>query len=346
MRLSLLPLLVAIITLLIFSLTSIWSTANHDFPDQLLFSIIAIFLIFIISRLDLSLILTFSNIYYVLSIILLIATLIIGRVTRGSTRWFDLGIYSLQASEFVKPLLAIFFAKFITTHPPDKLSNILQYLLLTAIPVGLVFIQPDLGSALVIMTLSLSILFISGLRYRYLILGLIMSLIIFIPLFSLLKPYQQVRLTSFINPYSDPSHTGYNIIQSIIAIGSGKIVGLGVRQGTQSHLKFLPERHTDFIFASFAEEFGIIGSSLLVICLIVILMYLLKLATKLKDTEEIALCISIFAIFAFQSVVNLGMNLGVMPVTGITLPLVSYGGSSLISFGILLGLVVNLNRRH
>lgn len=346
MRLSPLPLLIAVITLLIFSLTSIWSTANFNFTDQLLFSIIALLLIFTISRFDLCLIFAFSNLYYILSIVLLIATLLIGGVTRGSTRWIDLGFYSLQTSEIIKPLLVLFFAKFISTHPPKKISNIIFYLILTALPVGLIFIQPDLGSALVILTFSLGILFISGLRYRHLLLGALMSLIIFLPLFNLLRPYQQVRLKSFINPYSDPSDTGYNIIQSIIAIGSGQIIGLGVKQGTQSHLKFLPERYTDFIYASFAEEFGIIGSSLLIICFITILLFLLKLATKLSDPNEIALCLGIFSIFFFQSVTNLGMNLGIMPVTGITLPFVSYGGSSLISFGILLGLTINLTRRH
>jgi rod shape determining protein RodA len=346
MRHSSLPLLIPVFILFIFSLTSIWSTANHDFPDQLLFILITLALIGIIYRLDLCLIFSFSHLYYLASIILLIITLVIGGTTRGSTRWVDLGIYSLQTSEIVKPLLAIFFAKFISNHPPKTFSNILIYLLLTALPVGLIFVQPDLGSSLVILTLSLGILFIAGLRYRYLFIGLIMSLIIFIPLFNLLKPYQQVRLTSFLNPYSDPSKTGYNIIQSIIAIGSGKIIGQGVKQGTQSHLKFLPERHTDFIYASFAEEFGIIGSTLLILCFLSILLFLLKLSQRLKENDEIALSLGIFTIFLFQSFINLGMNLGIMPVTGITLPLVSYGGSSLISFGLMLGLILNLNQRR
>jgi len=346
MRLNQLPIYFAVITVLIFGLTTIWSTTNQLFITQLLFAILAIIVVYIFSKIDLTIIFSFSWFYYFISITLLLLTLIIGQISRGSTRWIDLGPRAFQTSEIVKPLLAVFFANFLASGSPKKIANLFRFLFLSLIPIGLIFFQPDLGSAIIIVGLALVSLYVAGIRYRYLILGLIIGLVAFVPLFNFMKPYQQSRLISFTNPYADPSHTGYNTIQSVIAIGSGKIIGLGVKQGTQSHLKFLPERHTDFVYASFAEEFGLLGSSLLILSFLTIGLQLLKIAKTLSQPREIILCSGIFIIFVLQIIINLGMNLGVMPVTGITLPFMSYGGSSLISLAILLGLSLNLSRHH
>ena len=160
---------------------------------------------------------------------------------------------------------------------------------------------------------------------------------------NFLHSYQLERIKSFIDPYHDPKGSGYNVIQSVIAIGSGGLIGKGVRLGTQSHLNFLPERHTDFIFASFSEEFGFLGITILLSAYLVILRLFIHLCTRLRhDPFLFHLSLSIFTVFGFQIVVNVGMNLGLLPVTGITLPMFSYGGSSMLTFLILLGLSLGL----
>lgn len=346
MRHSVTPFLGAVVILLVFGLTTIWSTANSLFFPQLLFIVAGIIIAYLAFRSDLSLLFSLLWPIYLFSVVSLLFTLLLGEVTRGSTRWIDLGIFKLQVSEMVKPLLAIFFAGFLAENNPNQPKNLLLYLLLLAIPSGLIFIQPDLGSSLVIASFAMTLLFVSGLKFRFLVIGLLFAMIIAFPAYGQLKPYQQDRINSFINPYSDPKGSGYNIIQSVIAVGSGKIVGLGVKQGTQSHLKFLPERHTDFIYASFAEEFGLVGSTLLFASYLVLFIFWIRLASDLGDKREFLLVTAILVIFAFQATVNLGMNLGVMPVTGITLPFVSYGGSSIISLFSLIGITLNLNKRR
>ena len=206
----------------------------------------------------------------------------------------------------------------------------------------LVGIQPDLGSALALIFLPLALLVASGQIRKLLIIGAVfMGLII--PLESkLLKPYQRQRLETFINPYSDPKGAGYNVIQATIAVGSGKVFGKGVKLGTQSHLNFLPERHTDFIFASFVEEFGLVGSTVLFLSYAILFGYCLRGLKNLRDNRQKMLSLSILLLIFFQFVVNVGMNLGIMPVTGITLPLFSYGGSSILALGIILGLTQGL----
>lgn len=346
MRISPLPLLFAIFIILAFGLTTIWSTANDLFWTQLIFIVCGVVICLVISKIDLTVLATFSRIFYIISIFLLLITFVLGQATRGSTRWIDLGFVKLQFSELIKPSLVIFFASFASTYTLKKFRNIIMYLTVLLLPTLLVFIQPDLGSSLVILVLGLSILFVSDISKKNLLLLVLISLAVIIPGFEMLKPYQKQRLTSFMNPYNDPGKSGYNIIQSVVAVGSGQIIGLGVRQGTQSHLKFLPERHTDFAFASFAEEFGLIGAILLLFSYVVLLFSIVALSFSLSSKFDFYIANSIFAIFAFQIIVNIGMNLGVLPITGITLPLFSYGGSSIFCLSALLGLVFNLNSRR
>lgn len=324
--------------ILSFSLTTIWSTTPNLFFNQLAFLILGIFVVLLFYRLDLGVLFSISPIFYIVSIILLVATLLLGEPVRGATRWLG----PLQTSEAIKPLLTIFYANFLVRHDINKIKNLLIYWVLALIPVILIKVQPDLGSALVILSLAGLMATFAGLNKKTILL-LAVSFIVLIPIApKILKNYQLDRIESFINPESDPKGTGYNVIQSVIAIGSGGILGKGVRLGTQSHLNFLPERHTDFIFASFAEEFGLVGIFMALAAYYYLFSNFFEETANLKEKNAKLLHLGIVWIFFFQVVVNIGMNLGLMPVTGITLPLFSYGGSSLISFMALLGLSANL----
>lgn len=330
----------AIFILQALSLATIWSTYPSLFLTQLSFLIVGALIIFLISKTDHTILFSMSTLWYVISIFLLVLTFFVGRNIRGSVRWIDFGFFNLQTSELIKPLLAIFYSSYLAKYPIKNFSDYTKYILLSLIPVVLVAKQPDLGSALTIMFLPFFLLMVSGHFKQIFIFGLIF-LSVAIPLESmLLKPYQKTRIETFLNPYKDPQGAGYNVIQAIIAVGSGGFFGKGVKLGTQSHLNFLPERHTDFIFASFAEEFGLFGVLVFLCCFYYIFRFFLYVSGQQKSLGSYLLCLSGFATILFQFVVNVGMNMGLMPVTGITLPLFSYGGSSLLSFAIFLGFLV------
>lgn len=328
----------SLLLVLILGLVTIWSTAPDLFFSQLEFVVAGIILVLLLVRIDNRTFFSLSTGLYIASILLLVVTMIVGRNIRGSVRWIDLGFFNLQTSEIIKPFLAIFYASYLSRNKLIRWVDLIRFLFISLIPVVLVMMQPDLGSALTLICLPLVLLIFTGNLKKLLIIGFIFA-VITIPLESkILKPYQRDRIETFINPYKDPQGAGYNVIQATIAVGSGGLFGKGVKLGTQSHLNFLPERHTDFIFASFVEEFGLVGATFLLIAYFTIFRTCLYTGMLLKDKQSSLLSLSIFTIFAFQTIVNIGMNLGVMPVTGITLPLFSYGGSSLLSFAILIGL--------
>ena len=326
----------------ILGLVTIWSTAPDLFATQFSFFVSSVIIIFLISQVDIDLLFSLSGALYVTSIILLLLTAVIGKNIRGSVRWIDLGFFNLQTSEIVKPLLAIFYSQFLSKNNLKSMKSFALFMVLAIIPVVLVARQPDLGSALTLLFLPIALLSITGHLKRLLVIGVVAAAIL-IPLESkFLKPYQRQRIESFINPYKDPKGAGYNVIQATIAIGSGELWGKGVRLGTQSQLNYLPERHTDFIFASFAEEFGFLGIAVLFSAYYFLFSRYLRISSLLRQKSHVLLSLSVFFVFLFQTVVNIGMNLGVMPVTGITLPIFSYGGSSLLSFAILIGLELRL----
>jgi rod shape determining protein RodA len=212
------------------------------------------------------------------------------------------------------------------------------------LPALLVFLQPDLGSSLVLVFSWLGIVFASGVSWVYL--GfLLVPLAGSLPLvWHFLKDYQRQRLLSFLSPSGDPLGAGYHLVQSMVAVGAGRFLGRGFGQGTQSHLRFLPEGQTDFIFASFAEEMGFLGSLILVFCFLLLLWRVLVVALEARNRFGYLVCLGAFSLLFFQTVVNMGMNLGLLPITGVTLPLVSYGGSSLLATFIFLGLVESVAR--
>lgn len=322
----------------VLSLVTIWSTVPELFLTQLSFVVVGIIIIYVLSKSDINLFFSFSWGLYILSILLLILTILIGKNIRGSVRWIDLGFFNLQTSELIKPILVLFYAQYLARYDLKKIKDFIFFIIIAAIPALMVARQPDLGSAMTVFVIPMALLLISGHGVRLFVLGVIFFSL-FIPIESkLLKPYQRQRIESFINPYKDPKGAGYNVIQASIAIGSGGVLGKGVKLGTQSHLNFLPERHTDFIFASYVEEFGLIGMTVLLGAYFALLNYFLKITRFFKKRSHYLFSLAVFSLFLFQIVINVGMNLGVMPVTGITLPIFSYGGSSLLSFAIFIGL--------
>jgi rod shape determining protein RodA len=231
---------------------------------------------------------------------------------------------------------------FIIKYPPVKLRNFLINFGLLLLPWILVFREPDLGNAIIYSVTWLTAIILSGLPFIYIAGGALLSLIVLPLSYGLLQHYQKLRLLIFLNPGLDPTGAGYNAIQAMIAVGSGSWFGRGFGRGTQSLLKFLPEYHTDFIFASFSEEFGLIGGLLLIGLYFFLLWQILSMARKaVLHQKAFIFAISIFMLIFSQMVVNIGMNLGLMPITGITLPFVSLGGSSLISFWICMGMLIS-----
>lgn len=320
-------------------LVTIWSTVPSLFLPQLSFIVTGLLLILFVYKIDQTFTFGLSSLWYCFSLFLLILTAFIGQNIRGSARWLNFGIFSLQTSEVVKPLLALFYVNYLSTVKIKTYKEVFKFLGIALIPVLLVARQPDLGSALTLFFLPLLLLLYSGHFWKLILLGLF-TLLIIVPFeLKLLKPYQRQRIETFLNPYKDPRGSGYNVIQATIAIGSGGFIGKGVRLGTQSHLNFLPERHTDFIFASFVEEFGFLGALVLIIAILGYLLTAFFVYQKSNTTRGRLLALSAFGLVGFQTVVNIGMNLGLLPVTGITLPFFSYGGSSLLSFAILGGLL-------
>lgn len=339
MRISLTSVYVAMFVVCVLGISTIWSTAPSTATKQITALALGIILFVLISRIDLKNLSQLKWLSYFGAVGLLLLTEIIGLSTRGSTRWIDFGFFNLQSSELSKPLLIFFMASYL--EHLQKKFDLVQFVkigMIMAVPVGLIFVEPDLGSSLALSSIVLGILWFSRLPKKYLLMMLFVTLAV-IPIgFNFLKPYQKARIETFVNPFADPSGAGYNVIQAMIAVGSGEFLGKGVRQGTQSQLRFLPERHTDFAFASFAEEFGFLGVLILIFCFWIILDRLASAMYRLSYFGKLIVG-GYMAWILGQTVINIGMNMGIMPVTGITLPFVSYGSSSTVALLMGLGMV-------
>lgn len=318
------------------------------FYQQAIFIVVGLGLFFLMANIDYCLLAKFSLPIFVCSTLLLFLPIIGGGFVRGSQRWIQLGPVSFQPSEFIKPWFILFFASFFAKEEKLGLKSFLQVLLVLVVPLFLVFRQPDLGSTIVLGLIWLGIFFASGISLRY-ILFLVAGFGAIAPLgWRMLKDYQRQRLFSFLDPSGDPFGSGYNLIQSTVAVGSGWFFGRGWGKGTQSHLLFLPERHTDFVFASFAEEFGFLGSLILVLTIVFLLVLILRIGQKANDRLGVLICAGVFVYIFCQGFMNMGMSMGILPITGVTLPLLSYGGNSVLSVLISLGIVQNiaLSKRH
>lgn len=333
---------IPILLLSMVGVIAIVSVKPENLPSHILFLSIGFLSFLFALYFEKNILFIFSAHLYVLGLLLLLLPLIFGSVTRGSVRWVDLGLFTIQPSEIIKPLIVLFSAFYWSRISKYTFNKLFLYLLIVAPAIGLVIIQPDLGSALIIMVgISASVIF-SGISFKkLLIVGLLITSMAPIGWFSL-HDYQHQRILNFANPYRDPLGTGYNAIQAKNTVGSGILFGKGIGQGTQSHLAFLPEKHTDFIFASYAEEFGFIGSIILLALYLFLYMRILTISKKTDNLADKIFLMGISAMMFFQTMVNIGMNIGIMPIAGVTLPLISYGGSSLIITLGSLGLVCNI----
>lgn len=274
-----------------------------------------------------------AYVLYGCALVLLVVVLLVGRVRGGAQRWLDLGPFSVQPAELVKVAYLLTVARYLAQHPPTGRDGhpMLVALVVTLVPMGLIVLQPDLGTALVLLPVVLAMLFVWGVRLRSL-LGLLAIGLAGSPLFwHGLRAYQRERLLTFLDPHRDPLGSGYTIIQSQIAIGSGGWFGKGWLRGSQNYLNFLPERHTDFIFSVIGEEWGFLGGLVLLGLFGLIVWRGLDLVERTGETFTRLLATGIVTLMAFQVVINVGMTIGLVPVVGLPLPLVSYGGSSLMT---------------
>jgi rod shape determining protein RodA len=346
-------LLALIVTLFFIGLAALYSISNGDFNSWPLKHsqrfILGLIIFFIVILFDLRIIFGYAYIIFILSILSLIIIPFFGIESNGATRWISIAGISLQPSEFVKYTLVLALAKYFHSINNDNsfVKTLIIPLIITTVPVLLVIIQPDLGTALIILLGGISLFWISGLNYKYFMVGLF-SIICSLPLlWQYLKEYQKDRVLTFFNPERDPLGNGYHIMQSKIALGSGGIFGKGYMEGTQSHLNFLPEMQTDFIFTTLGEEFGFLGTLILLLIYAGLIMVSIRLALKSRSLFSKYLSLGVCNVFFIYVFVNIGMVTGLLPVVGVPLPFISYGGSSMLAvmfgFGLLMNCYINRN---
>jgi rod shape determining protein RodA len=327
------------------------------FYDQFFCALLGILLMIVLAQWDYRKFFDVAYIVYAISVVFLVLVLLMGHQALGATRWFSVAGFSFQPSEFSKLAIIFFLGRYFSQRSPrltfdlsffwrDLWGDLVWPLILIGISMALIFKQPDLGTAILVMGLFLIMLYASGIALR-LYFGLLGTLGLMAPLaWHVLKHYQKDRLLVFLDPSRDPLGAGYTITQSKIAVGSGELFGKGWLSGTQNQLNFLPERHTDFIFSVIGEEWGLLGGILLVYCYGMIIYCGFKIARHNKDLFGQLVAVGIVSILAMQVVINIGMVMGLLPVVGIPLPLISYGRTSFIVFATLLGFLLNLSKKR
>jgi rod shape determining protein RodA len=286
-------------------------------------------------------------VFYVVSIASLLAVELVGKKYLGARRWVQIGSVHFQPSEWVKLALILAMAKYFADNKGEcDTQDIVKAGALVGIPMLMVLAQPDLGTALTYLPIAVMGLFLGGMKAKHALVILLVAALLAPVAWHVLKPYQRDRLTSFMEPEADPQKTGYHVIQSRVAVGAGGIFGKGLTQGSQTQGQFLPETHTDFIFAAFAEEHGFVGAMGVLLLYFIVLMRLIQNAQTAPDRAGAFVVMGVVAVLAFHILVNVGMVVGFMPVTGIPLPLMSYGGSSVLFMFLALGIVMNVRMRR
>ena len=341
-------LLTCILLLGLISLATMYSTDG----GQVLFHTKSHFIQLIIFTL-MMLIFSFINIkfwfsigyiFYIIVIGLLVWTYLFGIKSSGSQRWIDLYFINLQPSELMKICIILCLAKYFHRMKLENVNSIytiLTSLIIILLPMGLVIVQPDLGTSLLISISGIAVVWFAGINHKYFIYTMLGFLISLPFIISFLKPYQKLRVLTFLNPDRDPLGAGYQIIQSKIAVGSGGIFGKGFLKGTQSYLEFLPEKHTDFIFTLFSEEFGFVGSAFLLIIYIVTIYRIIVIGALSRSYFAKIFCYSFGAAIFVYITINMSMVLGLLPIVGSPLPIMSYGGSSMLATMIGFGVVMS-----
>ena len=285
-----------------------------------------------------------AYIFYIIGILLLLIVIFFGISASGSKRWINLFIMNLQPSELMKIAIIVCFARYyhrIQSSDIQSYKYLLQPIILLLIPCYLVITQPDLGTAILIAGSGLAIIWLAGLNLKYFIYSGLILLVSLPFVISILKPYQKSRILTFFNPDRDPLGAGYQIIQSKIAIGSGGFLGKGFLQGTQSYLEFLPEKHTDFIFTLFSEEFGFVGSMVLILLYALLIYRIIRIGFSSRSFFAKLYCFGFASALFLYIFVNIAMVVGLLPIVGAPLPIMSYGGSSMLSIMLGLGIVMS-----
>lgn len=327
--LFLLPLILSVFGIvIIFTIT--YGNGRNLALSQSIFLILGLVIAMSLSFVDYRTIKGLYLILYLITLAFLIYVYFFGKHSLGAARWIDFGFFQLQPSEIFKLVILVVLAKFFADWKEINLGKIIFTLVMVTVPLYLILKQPDLGTTLVILMGFLTILFLSPIKKIYLIIGLAVLLAFSPVAWRFLKTYQKNRIVAFVNPSVDPKGVGYNVNQAKIAVGSGGLWGQGLGKGSQSSLNFLPVVYADFIFAGTAEATGFIGSVFLILISCALILRIIIIARLSKDDFGMYLAGGIAAIFFFQMLVNIGMNMGIMPVTGIPLPFVSYGGSAML----------------
>lgn len=309
---------------------------------------------FLVVSIDYRWFIKFAYLLFIVGVMLLIVVLVAGREGMGAQRWIQLGFFSFQPSEFFKLFFVIAISRYLShrqQNAPLDLKGLIRIaLIFFLVPAVLVFKQPDLGTVLVLLFIFLSMLITAGVKKRIIVVTIIIGLISlpFVSniLWKGLKEYQKQRIIAFIDPYVDPQGTGYHINQSKASIGSGGFLGKGYLKGTQGPLRFLPERHTDFIFSAFAEEWGFMGSIVLFLIYLFIILKGFETAKSARDTSGTFLALGMTFMLFFYFFINIGMTVGIVPVVGVPLPFMSYGGTALLSNFLAIGILENVRMRR
>jgi rod shape determining protein RodA len=331
-------------------------TAQHLDPNvfvrkQTFFLVLGAVLVALAASFDYRFLKVYAGMIYVASLVLLVLVRTpLGANIRGSQRWFQVLGFQFAPSEFAKLALIAMLAAFLSELRTTDLSlqEVYRATAIAAVPGLLVFLQPDLGTSIVLAAILVGVLVVAGARARHLAILALTALVLVFGAFQLgvVKDYQVARLTSWLDPTNDPRRTDYNKQQAEIAIGSGGMFGRGYLNGTQTNLDFVPEQHTDFIFTVVGEEFGFAGAMFVLLLFALLIWRAYRIALMSKDPFGAYVAAGIAAMFAIQMFVNVGMTLGIMPITGIPLPFVSYGGSSLLTNGVAVGLLLNIHMRR
>jgi len=344
--------LVAVTVLLLgvslLTLSSLSVAGNVDyFLKQLIFVLLGLGIMLFTAFLDYRHIEKYSTALYFITAIILFSVLLFGASVRGTAGWLSFGVFQVQPVEVAKVTLIIFLASFISKKKSElgEWTRVIASLILSAVLIFLVLRQPDLGSSLVLAAIWGGMLFASGLRAKHLITLFLLGAVLVSSGWFALADYQKERINTFIHPESDPRGSGYNVLQAIVAVGSGGISGKGIGHGSQSQLNFLPEKHTDFIFAVIAEELGLTGAFFVIGLYLVLLYRIKRIGDTAGDNFGYLVAVGVLVMFFSHIAINIGMNIGLLPVTGLPAPLLSYGGSSLFSMLFSLGLLLSIYQR-
>lgn len=326
------------------------------YKRQILWVLLGLLFFIIMSNLNYRRLWDWTYFLYSLALFSLILVLVLGVIRLGAQRWLKIAWFNFQPSEFAKLVILIFLSRYFSRKEVYDISlasakfgifrGLILPFLFVAVPLGLIIEQPDLGSGLMMLFLFISIIYLTELKLKYIFIFLFLIILPWPLFWQVLRDYQKERLLVFFNPNIDPLGLGYTVIQSKISVGSGGIFGKGWLAGTQSQLRFLPESHTDFIFATFAEEWGLAGSVVLLILYYLLIRRGFIIAHRTHDYFGRLLALGISLMLAIQVFINIAMNLGLAPVVGLPLPLMSYGGSSVLVTFISLGILVSIDRRR